>query len=127
MAALLAVAGTFALVAEWTPEIARESAAPDRAPVGLVLFRVAADEAEILTLGVIPEVRRAGVGRALLEAALENARTLGAAALFLEVAADNAAAIALYQQAGFGAVGSRKGYYSRVGGTVDALVLARKA
>ncbi len=127
MAALLAVAGTFALVAEWTSEIARESTTPERVPAGLVLFRVAADEAEILTLGVIPEARRAGVGRALLEAALENARARGAAALFLEVAADNAVAIALYQQAGFGTVGGRKGYYSRAGGTVDALVLARKA
>lgn len=127
MAALLAVAGTFALVAERAPEMGRESATPDRAPVGLVLFRVAVDEAEILTLGVIPEARRAGVGRALLEAALENARALGAAALFLEVAADNAAAIALYQQAEFGAVGSRKDYYASAGETVDALVLARKA
>lgn len=87
---------------------------------GFVLFRVAADEAEILTLAVRPGCRRRGIGRALLEAALASAREAGATAMFLEVAADNEAAAALYATAGFGEVGRRRRYYPGGG---DARVL----
>ncbi|MGE5546874.1 MAG: GNAT family N-acetyltransferase [Solirubrobacterales bacterium] len=81
-------------------------------PAGLVLWRVAAGEAEILTIGVLPPWRRLGVGRQLLAAALEGARTVNAEAMFLEAAAGNTAALALYQAEGFARVGVRKGYYS---------------
>ncbi|MGF1552403.1 MAG: GNAT family N-acetyltransferase [Paracoccaceae bacterium] len=91
----------------------------------LALARVAADEAEILDLGVVAEHRRAGLGRALLGTVLEAVRHRGAARLFLEVAADNAAARALYAGAGFAEIGTRRRYYTRPGGAVDALVLAR--
>ena len=48
----------------------------------------------------------------------------GAETLFLEVAVDNTAAIALYRAAGFASAGTRKGYYDRgAAGRVDALVL----
>lgn len=89
---------------------------------GLVLARTAADEAEILTLGVAAAARRAGRGRALLRAAEAQAAAAGAGTMFLEVAADNAAARALYATAGYCQVGERRGYYNT--GT-DALVLAR--
>jgi ribosomal-protein-alanine N-acetyltransferase len=89
---------------------------------GFVLGRVAADEAEILTLAVAPAHRRRGVGAALLAAAAAEARAKGASALFLEVASDNCSALALYVRAGFVAAGARKGYYDHGGGT-DALVL----
>jgi ribosomal-protein-alanine N-acetyltransferase len=88
---------------------------------GVVLARVAADEAEILTLAVAPEARRRGAGRALLRAAAEAARTRGAATLFLEVSAANGVARELYRSEGFAQVGKRRGYYED--GT-DALVLA---
>lgn len=87
---------------------------------GFILARVAADEAEILTLAVAPAARRRGLGRALVGAALAGAAARGAASLFLEVAETNVPALALYAQCGFGAVGRRRGYY---GGSVDALVL----
>lgn len=89
---------------------------------GFVLARAAADEAEILTLAVVPAWRRRGLGAALLAAAQRRAASLGAAQLFLEVAADNDAARALYAGAGFEAVGLRRGYYA---GGRDALVLRR--
>ncbi len=89
---------------------------------GMILARVAADEAEVLTLAVDPTAQRRGIGRALLEQALDTARQLGASAIFLEVAAGNAPARALYAAAGFVMVGRRRGYY-RDGG--DALVLRR--
>src|SRR5258708_25571952 len=56
---------------------------------GMILFRVAADEAEILTLAVVPDRRRLGLGSALLRAAMDLAATLGAGSMFLEVAVTN--------------------------------------
>ncbi len=115
---LFAGAGVFGAIAE-----------DGGAPLGFVLCRAVADEAEILTIGVLPEGRGAGVGSALLRHAGEAAARLGAARMFLEVAVDNAAALALYARAGFAPVGTRRGYYrecheGRVIQT-DARILAR--
>jgi ribosomal-protein-alanine N-acetyltransferase len=90
---------------------------------GFVLARVAADEAEIITICVHPAARRRGLGRALLAFALARAAAAGAARLFIEVAADNAAALALYRAAGFEAAGRRRAYYADSG--QDALVMRR--
>ena len=76
---------------------------------GFILLRALGLEAEVLTLAVAPEARRRGLGRSLVEAALAAAAAGGAEALFLEVAADNAAALALYEGAGFERVGVRRG------------------
>jgi ribosomal-protein-alanine N-acetyltransferase len=89
---------------------------------GFVLARVAADEAEILTLAVAPAARRQGRGGLLLAAALAQAAARGAAAMFLEVAEQNVAARALYSAAGFTEAGRRRRYYPGGG---DALVLRR--
>lgn len=101
---LLGTPGTFAV---WTED-------------GFVLARAAGGEAEILTLAVRPAARGKGLGRALLQAALDRAAQDGAAVMFLEVGADNPAARALYAGLGFAKVGQRKGYYA--GG--DALILS---
>jgi ribosomal-protein-alanine N-acetyltransferase len=87
---------------------------------GMILGRVAADEAEILTLAVDPAQRRRGVGSALLSAAMAYAAELGAALMFLEVAVTNDAARALYAAHGFTRSGLRRHYYTD--GT-DALIL----
>jgi ribosomal-protein-alanine N-acetyltransferase len=87
---------------------------------GMLLGRIAADEAEILTLAVAPVARRRGIASALLRAGMAESSERGAAALFLEVSTGNAPARALYAAAGFAEVGRRTGYYSD--GT-DALVL----
>jgi ribosomal-protein-alanine N-acetyltransferase len=107
--------------------------APDVAALGVgsvtgfVLVRVAADEAEILTLAVVPDGRRAGRGRALMSAAEAYAVEKGALEIFLEVAEDNAPALNLYAGLGYAAVGRRPAYYPRPGAqTCDALVLAKK-
>jgi ribosomal-protein-alanine N-acetyltransferase len=92
--------------------------------IGFALCRVAADEAELLTIAVHPEARRRGAGCALLAAAIDHARTAGARALFLEVGADNPAALALYGKAGLQVVGRRKSYYQRgEGPPADAVVM----
>ena len=91
---------------------------------GFVLARVIAGEAEVLTLAVDPGHRRGQIGLALMSAAIHLACESGAAAMFLEVAADNAAAAALYARAGFAEAGRRRGYYRRPGAAaVDAHVL----
>lgn len=93
---------------------------------GFILIRVVAGEAEVLTLAVVPEARRRGLGRALLRAAMAAAADAGATTLFLEVAADNAAAVTLYETEGFVRAGLRAGYYARAGAPgQDALVLRR--
>lgn len=94
-------------------------------PAGFIVGQLAADEAEILSIGVLPHLQRRGVGRLLVEGLARAARKAEAKRLFLEVAADNQAAFALYRALGFTAVGMRKGYYERAGGEPqDALVLA---
>ncbi len=92
---------------------------------GFILARTVADEAEVLTVAVDPVRRRAGIGQALVEAVALNAAASGARSLFLEVASDNSAALALYRAAGFSPVGERPAYYRRAAGAVDALVLRR--
>ncbi|MGY6532556.1 ribosomal protein S18-alanine N-acetyltransferase [Glycocaulis sp.] len=107
---LLALPGSFALLA-----IAGDT------PAGFIMMRVAADEAEILTLAVDPEKRRAGTGRTLLDAGLALAREMGAVKAFLEVSERNAAAIALYTGAGWQETGRRARYYADGS---DALMLS---
>ncbi len=77
---------------------------------GFLLLRVAADEAEILTLGVVN--KRRGLGTELMREAIGRAKNLGVAAIYLEVAASNAAALGLYNSLGFAPAGSRAKYYS---------------
>lgn len=97
---------------------------PVASPDGFALVRTAAGEAELLTLAVVPEARRRGLGAALLARALATAAARHATEMFLEVAADNSAALALYRRAGFEQVGQRRGYYRDCAdGLVDALVL----
>jgi ribosomal-protein-alanine N-acetyltransferase len=117
LARLLALPGSLALVAV---------AAEEGEPVGFALLRMAAGEAELLSLGVRPQMRRRGVARRLLAATLREARAAGSETLFLEVAVDNGAALALYRATGFGEVGRRQAYYRRAGGRmVDAAVMRR--
>ena len=92
------------------------------------LMRIIADEAEILTIAVDPAERRKGTGRKLVEhfIAMCSNEEEEIEQIFLEVAADNDAALALYQRTGFTQTGRRAGYYAASGGkTVDALVLLR--
>ncbi|MBY8976673.1 GNAT family N-acetyltransferase [Rhodobacteraceae bacterium NNCM2] len=93
----------------------------------LIVLRIALDEAEILNLGVVPTARRRGLATRMMEAAETEAALLGVRTLFLEVAFDNEAALALYRKTGFEQVGRRKGYYLRPDGSrADALVMRKE-
>jgi ribosomal-protein-alanine N-acetyltransferase len=109
--------GTFALIAS-------AGDTPAEAPLGLALCRVAAEDSELIALGVVPSGRRRGAGRALVEVALKRLAALGATKVFLEVAEDNASALRLYDSFGFVEVGLRKDYYQRPAtANASALVL----
>ena len=95
-------------------------------PAGLVLWRVVADEAEILTICVSPPFRRSGIGRLLLSNAIDAARSAGAARMALEVAVDNIAATRLYESFAFVSAGTRAGYYRTAAGAVDAAIRVRE-
>ncbi|HEY7688695.1 MAG TPA: GNAT family N-acetyltransferase [Dongiaceae bacterium] len=93
-------------------------------PAGLVLFQLQPPDAEILTLAVLPGLRRRGIGGRLLKAAADHARLAGATRLLLEVAADNDPAASLYRRLGFQPLSRRRKYYRRAGGPpMDAEVL----
>ena len=89
---------------------------------GFALGRVVAGEAELLTIAVEPDRQGQGIGRRLMDLFLQEARQRGAEDLFLEVAADNGRAKALYARAGFVETGRRRGYYDGV----DAVVMSQR-
>jgi [ribosomal protein S18]-alanine N-acetyltransferase len=112
IAGIMGIAGFFG-------RIARE----DGQPAGFVLALDLRGECEILSLGVLPERRRAGWGSALLASVCSEAIHRNTRSVVLEVAADNVAARALYAARGFVSVGCRPNYYRRAGRCVDALIL----
>ncbi|WP_417241899.1 GNAT family N-acetyltransferase [Celeribacter sp.] len=88
--------------------------------------RVIADDAELLTLAVAGTARGRGLGRAMLRAYEARALDMGARTSFLEVAADNHAAISLYRSEHYRESGLRRDYYTRPDGSkIDALVLSK--
>lgn len=115
IARVLGMAGAYGLLARLGAQ-----------PTGFAVCRVAADECEILSIGVAPGHRCKGIGRRLVDAALEQAEARGAAALYLEVAEDNLAARALYAAAEFAVVSQRPGYYRRSGSAPAAAIVLRR-
>jgi [ribosomal protein S18]-alanine N-acetyltransferase len=80
-------------------------------------------EADVLTLAVSPVRWGGGIGTALLEALLDQARERACSEVFLEVRADNPRARGLYLGHGFVEVGVRKAYYQPSG--TDAIVMRK--
>lgn len=109
IASMLTVHGTSAFVAEG----------------GFGLLRLIGDEAELLTLAVLPEQRRHGVGGAILGGMCSWLKGQSAQCLFLEVRASNAAALSLYERWGFSTIATRKDYYSNPNNTFESAVVMR--
>jgi ribosomal-protein-alanine N-acetyltransferase len=94
--------------------------------VGFIMSRLAADEAEILSVAVAARARGRGIARKLLSLHLRRLAGLSARAVFLEVDEHNTPAIKLYERAGFREVARRPNYYQAPGGKpATALVLRR--
>ncbi len=88
----------------------------------LVNYRRGSELARIYTIAVATEFRRRGIARQLLAAAEQSARKRGCRIMRLEVRADDAGAIALYEASGYSRFGKRRGYYD---GRIDALRLEK--
>ena len=93
---------------------------------GFALSRIAADEAEILTVAVQAAFRNRGIGRALMTDMLARLTAAHVRSLFLEVEGANRPAIALYTRLGFREVGRRSGYYRKPDGATEAALVLRK-
>lgn len=98
----------------------------EKTPVGFVLCWLIEDQCDLLSMGVLPENRRDGVGLMLLDYAVANARSLGAKHLMLEVNINNTAAHTLYEAQGFEKFSTRKDYYTNADGSKADAVCMRK-
>ena len=112
---MLAVPGTSALLVS-----------SQNNPMGFVLFRKAADEAEILTICTRPAFRQKGHGKLLMQHLESILKKDEVKSLFIEVAISNHAALALYASSGFEKAGTRKNYYERSGGVREDALIMRK-
>ena len=92
--------------------------------IGYGIVSVAAGEAHLLNIAILPECQAKGNGQALLMSLCRASRRLGASRMFLEVRVSNQAAISLYHRMGFNEIDQRKNYYPAVHGREDALVMA---
>ena len=99
-------------------------ATSDDGPVGFLMYRAVADEAEIITICVDPAYQRRGAGLQIVSTTQQLLKSFKIGSMFLEVAAGNKEALSVYVRAGFLEVGKRKGYYtSKNGETEDALIM----
>ena len=97
-----------------------------RQVIGFSVSRLAADEAEILSIAVAPRYRGRGLSRDLLRTHLGHLAGRGVKKVFLEVEENNQPARRLYDRAGFRVVGRRERYYRDAGGEqLNALVMQR--
>ena len=106
--------------------VVADRAASGRKPVGFIVSRRAADEAEILSVAVARAARGRGLARALLDLHLRRLAGFGLRAVFLEVDEDNTAARRLYARAGFQEVGRRPGYYAQGRASPAAALVLRR-
>jgi ribosomal-protein-alanine N-acetyltransferase len=95
----------------------------DRRILGYACWWVVGDELHILNLAVHPDARRGGTGRALVQHVLDDAVTVGAGSVSLDVRRGNDAALGLYRSMGFGEIGVRRNYYGR---GEDAIIMERR-
>lgn len=96
-------------------------------PVGFIICWIIEDVCDLLSVGVLPEYRREGLGLHLLDYALMTARDMGAKRMMLEVNITNEGAISLYEGNGFARDGVRKAYYTQPDGSkADALKLVKE-
>jgi ribosomal-protein-alanine N-acetyltransferase len=93
---------------------------------GFIMSRIAADEAEILSVAVARSSQGRGLARGLLDLHLRRLAGMGCRAVFLEVDENNRAAIRLYDRAGFREISRRANYYPAPGGKAAAALVLRR-
>jgi len=113
--------GSFTLVAESTGTV--EGTSGPEVILGFIVAEVRRSMGHIITIDVVPESRRAGIGSALLQAAEGHLRQRGAKTVDLETPVDNAGAIQFYKRKGYFVEETVPGYYSN---HLDALVMRKE-
>ncbi len=103
--------------------VAKQEGRSSAAPSGFILARLAAGEAEILTIVVAQSSRRYGLGHSLMDTVLRHLHRARAEYLILEVDETNVAALGLYKRFGFREVARRPAYYNSKDGKTSALVM----
>ncbi len=88
---------------------------------GFIVWRAAADEAELITIGVAPDARRTGIAAAMIGIMEGELKKSGVKSVFLEVAENNTPARKLYEQNGYVQIGVRPKYYDGV----DAIMMKK--
>ena len=88
---------------------------------GFIVYRIAVDEAEIITIGVNPESRRNGIATAMIGIIEKTLKNQNVKKIFLEVASTNIPAQKLYKNCGFKTVGLRPKYYDGI----DAILMSK--
>jgi [ribosomal protein S18]-alanine N-acetyltransferase len=97
-----------------------------RKTIGFAVSRIAADEAEILSIAIAESHRGRGLSRELLRTHLGHLAGRGVRTVFLEVEENNQPARRLYQGSGFAVAGRRERYYRQPGGEqLNALLMRR--
>jgi ribosomal-protein-alanine N-acetyltransferase len=94
--------------------------------IGFIMSRLAAGEAEILSVAVTASYRRKGLARRMLNLHMGRLSGIGTRVLFLEVGESNVAALKLYRRAGFTEAGRREGYYAAADGKRATALLLRR-
>jgi len=115
--------GAFTLVAESVADEASHSAPVAAKIVGFIVAEARSQAGHIITIDVLPEIRRAGIGSSLLRAAEDRLRAAGATVVELETAVNNAAAIQFYKRKEYFVEKTVSGYYSN---HLDALVMRKE-
>ncbi len=114
----------------WTPDTIQSMLSQDNTFAvcrtdGFAIVRHSPFDAELVSIDVHPDRQGHGIGREILQEAMEKAHDLGAQEFFLEVDVDNLPALKLYDRAGFFVIGRRNRYYRKPDGTwADAHVMA---
>ena len=88
---------------------------------GFIVYRTVADEAEIITIGVNPEMRRQGIAISMITIIEKTIKNQGIKKIFLEVASTNKPARKLYEKSGYKTVGIRSKYYDGI----DAILMSK--
>jgi ribosomal protein S18 acetylase RimI-like enzyme len=116
--------GAFTLVSESVPE-KKDVAGVSEPPkiVGFIVAEARRRAGHIITIDVLPDARRAGIGSTLLQAAEDRLRSAGAISVELETAVDNTAAIQFYKRKEYFVEKTVAGYYSN---HLDALVMRKE-
>jgi len=109
--------GSFTLVAEQQSDGTKPSI------IGFIVAEARRRTGHIITIDVVKDARRTGVGSALLTAAEKQLRAAGAENVALETAVNNEAAIRFYKEQGYFVEKTVRGYYS---GQLDALEMVKR-